>query len=89
MIRSQESLCGDIFLGRWGEVNQGDCYVLQSDYLNCLVHIIEVANGLVTFQVGYLNLNESNSLMHYSQYLAKYSGRELRSNSKKYFFIAF
>ena len=47
----QESLCGDIFLGRWGEVNQGDCYVLQSDYLNCLVHIIEVANGLVTFQV--------------------------------------
>ena len=58
----QESLCGDIFLGRWGEVNQGDCYVLQSDYLNCLVHIIEVANGLVTFQVSYVN--ESCSLLH-------------------------
>jgi hypothetical protein len=32
-------------------VSQGDCFVLASDYLNCLVHIIELANGLVTFQV--------------------------------------
>ena len=47
----QDSLCGDIMLGRWGVVMQGDCFVLASDYLNCLVHIIEVANGLVTFQV--------------------------------------
>lgn len=47
----QESLCGDIMLGRWGAAMQGDCFVLASDYLNCLVHIIEMANGLVTFQV--------------------------------------
>ena len=47
----QESLCGDIMLGRWGVTMQGDCFVLASDYLNCLVHIIEMANGLVTFQV--------------------------------------
>ncbi|XP_045480207.1 pecanex-like protein 1 [Harmonia axyridis] len=47
----QHSLCGDLSLGRWGLVNQGDCFVLASDYLNCLVHIIEVGNGLVTFQV--------------------------------------
>ncbi|XP_044747747.1 pecanex-like protein 1 [Coccinella septempunctata] len=47
----QHSLCGDLALGRWGLVNQGDCFVLASDYLNCLVHIIEVGNGLVTFQV--------------------------------------
>lgn len=47
----QDSLCGDILLGRWGVVMQGDCFVLASDYLNCLVHIIEMANGLVTFQV--------------------------------------
>jgi hypothetical protein len=38
-------------LGRWGLVNQGDCFVLASDYLNCLVHIIELGNGLVTFQM--------------------------------------
>lgn len=47
----QDSLCGDLVLGRWGLVSQGDCFVLASDYLNCLVHIIEVGNGLVTFQV--------------------------------------
>ena len=47
----QASLCGDIALGRWGDVMQGDCFVLASDYLNCLVHVIEMANGLVTFQV--------------------------------------
>lgn len=47
----QDSLCGDLTLGRWGLVSQGDCFVLASDSLNCLVHIIEVGNGLVTFQV--------------------------------------
>lgn len=47
----QHSLCGDLILGRWGPVNQGDCFVLASDYLNCLVHIIEMGNGLVTFQM--------------------------------------
>ena len=39
------------FSGRWGNVSQGDCFVLASCYLNCLVHVIEVANGVVTFQV--------------------------------------
>ena len=38
-------------MGRWGNVSSGNCYVLASDYLNCLVHIMEVGNGLVTFQV--------------------------------------
>lgn len=47
----QHSLCGDLAMGRWGPVNQGDCFVLASDYLNCLVHIIEMGNGLVTFQM--------------------------------------
>ncbi|XP_046982219.1 pecanex-like protein 1 [Schistocerca americana] len=47
----QRSLCGDLILGRWGPVSQGDCFVLASDYLNCLVHIVELGNGLVTFQV--------------------------------------
>lgn len=44
-------------LGRWGVVSQGDCFVLASDYLNCLVHIIELANGLVTFQVFFSFIN--------------------------------
>ena len=47
----QTSLYGDLALGRWGQVSQGDCYVLASDNLNCLVHIIELGNGLVTFQL--------------------------------------
>uniref|UniRef100_A0A8D8UDQ6 Pecanex-like protein n=1 Tax=Cacopsylla melanoneura TaxID=428564 RepID=A0A8D8UDQ6_9HEMI len=47
----QHSLCGDLALGRWGSVSQGDCFVLASDYLNCLIHIVEVGNGLVTFQM--------------------------------------
>lgn len=47
----QHSLCGDLLLGRWGPVSSGDCFVLASDYLNALVHIIEVGNGLVTFQL--------------------------------------
>ncbi|KAF4523513.1 hypothetical protein B566_EDAN004584 [Ephemera danica] len=47
----QHSLCGDLILGRWGPVSQGDCFVLASDYLNCLVHVVELGNGLVTFQM--------------------------------------
>ena len=47
----QHSLCGDLIMGRWGKVGQGDCFVLASDYLNCLVHIIEMGNGFVTFQL--------------------------------------
>ncbi|XP_054716073.1 pecanex-like protein 1 [Uloborus diversus] len=47
----QHSLYGDVILGRWGAVEQGDCFVLASDNLNCLVHVIELGNGLVTFQV--------------------------------------
>ncbi|VVC93426.1 unnamed protein product [Leptidea sinapis] len=47
----QHYLCGDLMLGRWGSVQQGDCFVLASDYLNCLVHIVEMGNGLVSFQL--------------------------------------
>jgi hypothetical protein len=38
-------------LGRWGNVEQGDCFIMASDYLNALVHITEMGNGLVTFQL--------------------------------------
>uniref|UniRef100_A0A8C4GKI2 Pecanex-like protein n=1 Tax=Dicentrarchus labrax TaxID=13489 RepID=A0A8C4GKI2_DICLA len=47
----QHSLCGDLLLGRWGTYTTGDCFILASDYLNALVHIIEIGNGLVTFQL--------------------------------------
>jgi len=47
----QQSLAGDLMLGRWGPIAQGDCYVLASENLNCLVHIVECGNSLVTFQV--------------------------------------
>lgn len=38
-------------IGRWGQVQQGDMFIMASDYLNALVHIIEMGNGLVTFQL--------------------------------------
>ena len=47
----QHSLCGDLMMGRWGHATQGDCFIMASDYLNALVHIIEKGNGLVTFQL--------------------------------------
>ncbi|KAM8852333.1 pecanex-like protein 2 isoform 1-T1 [Synchiropus picturatus] len=47
----QDSLCGDLMLGRWGNYSAGDCFILASDYLNALVHLIEIGNGLVTFQL--------------------------------------
>ncbi|KAB1276973.1 Pecanex-like protein 1, partial [Camelus dromedarius] len=47
----QHSLCGDLLLGRWGNHSTGDCFILASDYLNALVHLIEIGNGLVTFQL--------------------------------------
>ncbi|XP_076014762.1 pecanex-like protein 2 [Genypterus blacodes] len=47
----QHSLCGDLLLGRWGNYSAGDCFILASDYLNALVHLIEIGNGLVTFQL--------------------------------------
>ena len=47
----QHSLYGDLALGRWGNLEQGDCFLLASDYLNCLVHIVQLGNGLVTFQL--------------------------------------
>uniref|UniRef100_A0A670JSN9 Pecanex-like protein n=1 Tax=Podarcis muralis TaxID=64176 RepID=A0A670JSN9_PODMU len=47
----QHTLCGDLILGRWGNYTTGDCFILASDYLNALVHLIEIGNGLVTFQL--------------------------------------
>ncbi|KAM8781882.1 pecanex-like protein 1 isoform 6-T6 [Rhynchonycteris naso] len=47
----QHSLCGDLLLGRWGNYSTGDCFILASDYLNALVHLIQIGNGLVTFQL--------------------------------------
>lgn len=47
----QRKLCKDLAFGRWGPVSQGDCFIMASDNLNCLVHIIELGNGLCTFQL--------------------------------------
>ncbi|XP_066534602.1 pecanex-like protein 1 isoform X2 [Hoplias malabaricus] len=47
----QTSLCGDLMLGRWGNYSTGDCFILASDYLNALVHLVEIGNGLITFQL--------------------------------------
>lgn len=47
----QATLCGDLALGRWGSYSTGDCFILASDDLNAFVHLIEVGNGLVTFQL--------------------------------------
>ncbi|KAH7933744.1 hypothetical protein HPB49_016698 [Dermacentor silvarum] len=48
----QQSLYGDLALSRWGNVTQGDCFVLASDNLNCMLYIIERSNWLVTVDVA-------------------------------------
>ncbi|CAF3332288.1 unnamed protein product [Rotaria socialis] len=47
----QASLCGEIQLGRLGKVNTGDFFILTSDSLNCMIHLIELGNGFITFQL--------------------------------------
>ncbi|KFD64034.1 hypothetical protein M514_08640 [Trichuris suis] len=48
----QEHLAGDLVLGRFAsELEPGDCFILASFYLNCLIHVIEIGNGFVTFQL--------------------------------------
>ena len=63
----QTSLCGEIQLGRkscdvrrkdasnivlgLGKVNTGDFFILTSDSLNCMIHMIEIGNGFITFQL--------------------------------------
>lgn len=59
----QHSLCGDLLLGRWGNFSTGDCFILASDYLNALVHLIEIGNGLVTFQLRGLEFRGEESRM--------------------------
>ena len=58
----QKSLCGDVILGRWGRVTSGDFFILTSDRLNALVHIIEIGNGFVTFQLRGLEFRGQLSL---------------------------
>ncbi|CAJ0608662.1 unnamed protein product [Cylicocyclus nassatus] len=48
----QKSLAGDLQMGRWAtSVQPGDYFILTCFNLNCLVHIIEVGNGFITFQL--------------------------------------
>ncbi|KAH9287024.1 Pecanex-like protein 1 [Echinococcus granulosus] len=67
----QQRLAGDIALGRWSSSNvqAGDIFILASEELHFLLHIIEVGNGLVTFQIRglefagtYCHEQESNGL---------------------------
>ncbi|KAL7853614.1 hypothetical protein AOLI_G00204580 [Acnodon oligacanthus] len=51
LTKENHSLCGDPLLGCWGNYSTGDCFILASDYLIALLHIIEIGNGLVTFQL--------------------------------------
>ncbi len=62
----QRSLCGDLQLGRWGIATQGDCFIMTSDNLSALVHIVETGNGLATFQLrGFEFRGELVSLLCY------------------------
>ncbi|CAH8515383.1 unnamed protein product [Schistosoma rodhaini] len=49
----QRTLAGDLQLGRIGglTVQHGDVFILSTDDLNLLIHIIEVGNGFVTYQL--------------------------------------
>ncbi|CAH8503061.1 unnamed protein product [Heterobilharzia americana] len=49
----QRILAGDLQLGRLGGlyISHGDIFILSTDDLNLLIHIIEVGNGYVTYQL--------------------------------------
>ncbi|KAL1240210.1 Pecanex-like protein [Trichinella spiralis] len=48
----RDCLAGDLMLGRFAsEVEPGDCFILASFYLNCLIHVVEIGNGFVSFQL--------------------------------------
>lgn len=75
----QESLCGDLTLGRWGSVFPGDCFILASDSLNALINIIEIGNGLVTFQLRGLEFKGNFKLQSSFHFVMK-GGDESCSN---------
>lgn len=52
-------------MGRWGNTEQGDCFIMASDYLNALVHVIEMGNGLVTFQLRGLEFRGNDTVILY------------------------
>ncbi|KAH3765846.1 Pecanex protein (C-terminus) [Pelomyxa schiedti] len=52
----QETLQSDIEAGRLGTVHTGDFFLLMSDMLTALVHIISIGNGYTTFQLRGLEL---------------------------------
>jgi hypothetical protein len=46
------SLLTTVLLGRWAcSIRPGDCFILASNYLNCMVQLVEIGNGFVTFQL--------------------------------------
>lgn len=47
----RKSLYDDITLGRWGEVRAGDVFIMSNEKFTALVHIIQLGQGFVTFQL--------------------------------------
>ena len=49
----QRVLAGEIQMGRWGLVRTGDFFIIirDTDSITAFIHIIEVGNGFVTFQL--------------------------------------
>lgn len=47
----KQSLCDDIALGRWGDVKAGDMFILANEKLTSIIHIVQVGNGFVTYQL--------------------------------------
>ena len=54
---------------------------MASDYLNALVHIIEVGNGYVTFQLRGLEFRGAYSYITFM--LPSFGGMNLNPNSKR------
>ncbi|VDP95030.1 unnamed protein product [Echinostoma caproni] len=69
----QLTLAGDIQLGRLGglTVGHGDVFILSSDDLNLVIHIVEVGNGLVTFQLRGLEFVGECTLCQISAFIHK------------------
>ena len=58
-VRRRKSWQSESISSGLGKVNTGDFFILTSDSLNCMIHLIETGNGFVTFQLRGLEFKGS------------------------------
>ena len=50
-------------------MNTGDFFILTSDSLNCMIHLIEIGNGFITFQLRGLEFKGNRANLSFSHWI--------------------